>query len=64
MQLDPRYDDLLAESASPAAALRAEDAGVNREAIVVDPGIGFGKTARDSWRLLAGLAELASGTPS
>lgn len=65
MQLDPRYDDLLADVGAHlrAAARRAEEAGVSREAIVVDPGIGFGKTARDSWRLLAGLAELAPGYP-
>jgi dihydropteroate synthase len=36
---------------------------VPRESIVVDPGIGFGKTARDSWRLLAGLSDLAPGYP-
>jgi dihydropteroate synthase len=65
MQLDPRYGDLLSEVGEHlrAAARRAEAAGVNRESIVVDPGIGFGKTPRDSWRLLAGLAELAPGYP-
>ena len=65
MQRDPRYDDLLAEVGGHLrdAARRAEDAGVDRSAIVLDPGIGFGKTARDNWRLLAGLARLAPGYP-
>ena len=65
MQLDTRYDDLVSEVGGHLrdAARRAETAGVNRESIVVDPGIGFGKTARDSWRLLAGLSELAPGYP-
>jgi dihydropteroate synthase len=65
MQRDPRYDDLLGEVGSllRAAARRAEAAGVDPASIVVDPGIGFGKTARDSWRLLAGLSELAPGYP-
>jgi dihydropteroate synthase len=65
MQLDPRYDDLISEVGGHLreAARRAEAAGVDRESIVVDPGIGFGKTARDSWRLLAGLSDLAPGYP-
>ena len=65
MQLDPRYDDLIGEVGSHLreAARRAEAAGVDRASIVVDPGIGFGKTARDSWRLLAGLSELAPEYP-
>lgn len=66
MQNDPRYDDLLAEVGGHllAAAARAESAGVDRASIVLDPGIGFGKSARDSWRLLAGLRELAPGYPT
>jgi dihydropteroate synthase len=65
MQLDPRYDDLLAEVGGHlrAAVRRAEAAGVDPASIVVDPGIGFGKTARDSWRLLAGLSELVPPYP-
>ncbi len=65
MQLDPRYDDLFGEVGGHLreAARRAEMAGVDRASIVVDPGIGFGKTARDSWRLLAGLSELAPEYP-
>ncbi|MCC7384130.1 MAG: dihydropteroate synthase [Deltaproteobacteria bacterium] len=38
----------------------AESAGVDRGDIVVDPGIGFGKTTEENVELLAGLRELAS----
>ena len=41
----------------------ARAAGIAAERIAVDTGIGFGKTARDNWRLLAGLARLAPGYP-
>jgi len=62
MQSDPRYDDLFTEIGGEleAAAERARVAGVAREAIVLDPGIGFGKTAADSLRTLAGLDRLAA----
>jgi dihydropteroate synthase len=60
MQNDPRYEDLLGEIGGilRAAAGRAREAGVDREAIVLDPGLGFGKTAHDSYRLLAGIERL------
>ena len=47
MQDDPRYDDVVAEvrrRARRRAWSAAVDAGVPRERICVDPGIGFGKT--------------------
>ena len=55
MQEDPRYTDVVAEVAAFLAerALAALAAGVAREAIVVDPGIGFGKTVAHNARLLA-----------
>jgi dihydropteroate synthase len=34
-------------------------AGMSLDQLVLDPGIGFSKTAHDSWRLLGGLSELA-----
>jgi dihydropteroate synthase len=40
------------------AAARA--AGIPDERLVVDPGLGFAKTAEQNWELLAGLDELAS----
>ena len=60
MQDDPRYEDLLGEICGVLreAAGRAQASGVDREAIVLDPGIGFGKTVRDSYRLLASLERL------
>ena len=65
MQRDLLYEDLLGEVGGHlrAAAERARAAGVDRRSIVVDPGIGFGKTARDSWRLLSALELLAPGYP-
>lgn len=55
MQEDPRYDDLLGEIGAELgrAADCARAAGVAAESIVLDPGIGFGKTISDSYRLLA-----------
>ena len=60
MQVDPRYDDLVAEViASLAGSIeRAVAAGVRRERIWVDPGIGFGKTVGHNLFLLRHLAEL------
>ncbi len=46
MQKNPRYDDLIGEILAflRDAVSRAVEAGVRREQILVDPGIGFGKT--------------------
>jgi dihydropteroate synthase len=54
MQEAPRYDDLLGEVRSfLAARLReAEAAGIPAERLIVDPGIGFGKTAEHNLTLL------------
>lgn len=61
MQRDPRYGDVVAEVTAflleRVAAARA--AGVVDRRIVVDPGIGFGKTAEHSWTLLGATPELA-----
>lgn len=60
MQSDPRYDDVVAEVgqflASRAAEL--EHRGVPRQRIVIDPGIGFGKTVQHNFELLARQAQL------
>lgn len=37
---------------------RAVDAGVPREKVLIDPGIGFGKTAEHNWIVMRRLAEL------
>jgi dihydropteroate synthase len=54
MQQSPRYDDLLDEvSAFLGERIRvAEAAAIPRERIIVDPGIGFGKTFEDNLVLL------------
>jgi dihydropteroate synthase len=59
MQEHIAFDDLLGEVGDELAAAidRAVAAGVERERIVVDPGIGFGKTAEQS-AALVGAAEL------
>ena len=60
MQLAPHYDDVVAEVvAFLEARLRAAvELGIAESAVVLDPGIGFGKTAQHNMRLLARLADL------
>jgi len=62
MQRDPRYGDVVAEVAGFLAgrAAAAERAGVAHAAIVVDPGIGFGKTTEHNCLLLARLDLVAA----
>jgi len=57
MQRDPRYADLVGEICAflAAAAERALAGGVGREKIIVDPGIGFGKTLEDNYRIIKNL---------
>jgi len=61
MQADPRYDDVVGEVKGFLfdAARRAAEAGVPRESIALDPGLGFGKSAAQSLALLRGVGELA-----
>ena len=40
------------------SARRAEEAGVPRERVLIDPGIGFGKTAEQNWIVMRRLDEL------
>jgi len=62
MQEDPRYDDVEAEVTEflLARAAAARRAGVPHDRILLDPGIGFGKTAAHNLALLAALPRLAS----
>jgi dihydropteroate synthase len=62
MQQDPRYEDVVAEiSAYLAGRLDAlEQAGIPRERIVVDPGIGFGKTAAHNLAILQNIERFRS----
>ena len=66
MQKSPEYSDLMAEvTGFLAAALeRGEAAGIERAQMLVDPGIGFGKTVAHNLEILRRLAELESlGAP-
>lgn len=63
---EARYANLIAEVIADleAAIARAVRAGVDRGAIVVDPGFGFGKTSEHNLELLRGLGDLrALGRP-
>ncbi|POR01824.1 dihydropteroate synthase [Alkalispirochaeta sphaeroplastigenens] len=57
MQENPRYDDLRGEMLREMEALarRALVAGVQPGQIILDPGIGFGKTFDHNWGILADL---------
>jgi dihydropteroate synthase len=57
MQENPVYGDLIGEITSflGDAASRAVRAGVKKENIIVDPGIGFGKTLEDNYRIISGI---------
>lgn len=61
MQADPTYDDVVKEVRDYLVkrAAVAEGAGVARDRIAIDPGIGFGKTLENNLRLLDELAVLA-----
>ena len=54
MQDDPQYDDVLLDvyDALELRIRRAEQAGIARDRIVIDPGIGFGKTLRHNLAIL------------
>jgi dihydropteroate synthase len=60
MQRDPRYDDVVREVRDFLAgrAERAVAAGVEEEKIILDPGIGFGKTLEHNLALLRHLDSL------
>ena len=60
MQQDPRYDDVVLD-VYEALAERVDacvDNGISRSKIIVDPGIGFGKTFQHNHALLRGLTVL------
>ncbi|HYX67198.1 MAG TPA: dihydropteroate synthase [Burkholderiales bacterium] len=66
MQREPHYDDVVAEVKAflKEAVRRARFSGIGEDRIVVDPGFGFGKTARHNLVLLRRLGELADlGVP-
>ena len=66
MQRDPRYDDVVGEVKSflEARMAFAVAAGIDESKIMLDPGIGFGKTIEHNLELLRRLDELvALGRP-
>ena len=62
MQVNPQYDDVLREVKTFLAGRiqYAQENGVNREKIIIDPGIGFGKTLDHNLTLMRGLPSLAA----
>lgn len=62
MQRKPVYQDLMGEVSAWLAdsMFHAGEAGLAREQVVIDPGIGFGKTADDNFTILRRLRELKS----
>ena len=66
MQLNPQYDDAVAEIARYLAGRLAdlESQGIPRERVVLDPGIGFGKTAGHNLQILSHIEQFrALGRP-
>ncbi|MEN6584556.1 MAG: dihydropteroate synthase [Sulfuricella sp.] len=66
MQHDPRYQNVVTEVKAFLAArvMAAEQAGIARERIVIDPGFGFGKALEHNLALLRGLDAFRSlGVP-
>lgn len=62
MQVDIHYDDLLGEIVAELrdSVERARAAGCRREQLVVDPGIGFGKTAEHNLEIIDRLDRIAA----
>jgi dihydropteroate synthase len=66
MQREPHYDNVVAELKAflRDAVRKARFAGIGADRIAVDPGFGFGKTARHNLEILRKLREFASlGVP-
>jgi len=62
MQVEPHYQDVTREVRDFLAMqlYEAMDAGIAAESIILDPGIGFGKTIEHNLQLLRGLPALAA----
>lgn len=57
MQLSPSYDDLIGDISVflKAAIVRAQQQGISKSNLIIDPGIGFGKTVSHNLLLLSRL---------
>ncbi len=63
---ETEYDDVVEDSLESLSeqVLLAEKAGLDRSQVIIDPGIGFGKSATESFELLGRLKEFqALGCP-
>ena len=62
MQDSPRYDDVVNDIGEylSSKVSEAEDGGIARERIMIDPGIGFGKTVEHNVEIVSRLGELRS----
>jgi len=61
MQKDPSYDDVIGEIAQylRESIQLAQEGGVEKERILIDPGIGFGKRLVDNLNILKNLSEFS-----
>ena len=61
MQLNPSYDNIINEICDflLKQANIAISAGVSNEKIIIDPGIGFGKTLNDNYKIIAKLKQIS-----
>ena len=61
MQLNPTYDNIINEICDFLfkQANIAISAGVSNEKIIIDPGIGFGKTLNDNYKIIAKLNQIS-----
>ena len=61
MQQDPSYEDVIAEITEylRQSIKIAEDAGIDRGKIIIDPGIGFGKRLQDNLNILKNLRKFS-----
>ncbi|MFH1873705.1 MAG: dihydropteroate synthase [Pseudomonadota bacterium] len=61
MQISPSYNNVIKEIKKflQEAINRAEQAGISSDKILIDPGIGFGKTAQDNLVILKNLHKLS-----
>jgi dihydropteroate synthase len=62
MQQDPHYEDVVQEVSGffGERILRLEEQGVRREQVLLDPGIGFGKTLAHNLSLLRGFGVISA----
>lgn len=61
MQIEPRYENVIGQITAflDKAVERAMAAGIQRDRLIIDPGIGFGKTTEHNLEILSKLPELS-----